>query len=238
MVLLNKIWYFLGLTFRADVFWGVLPLALATILIIAYFERYKNEEMGWNTYFTNTLVLLFVSINLFRFIYTVDVDGAVNFIDHSAESLATVGLLCLGILVSKFNFSHLLPEKFTKYTSSPLTINIIAYAVILFVYSLSGFSWLSVASLLIIVVLLTAIFELIKWPLYIAFRYVKKEKEREELENVREQKYQIGELKRVLSFKKKKLKNNILRDIDKRKRQAIKEKKILRGERLRKERKR
>jgi len=234
MVLLDRILYFLGLTFEDGVFWSVLPLAIATIFIVAYFEKYKDEYPGWNTYFTNALVLLFVSINLFRFIYTIDADGAVNFIDHSAESIATVGLLCFGILVSKFNFSHLLPEKFTRYISSPLTINLIAYAVILFVYSLSGFSWIAVGSLLIIVIMLIAIFNLIKWPLNIFFRYVKKEKEKEELESIREQKYQIGELKKELSLRKKKLEKSILGEIERKKRQAIKEKKVLRGEKLRK----
>ncbi len=227
--LLSSIWYFLALTFSIDVLWIVLPLAFATVLIIVYFERYKEEEPGWNTYFANSFVLLFVSVALLRFIYSVDSEGLVNFMDHSAESISSVALLCLGILISKFNFSHLLPERFTQYVSSPLTINLIAYAVILFVYSLQGFSWIAFFSLFIIVILLIVVFNLIKWPLDIFFKYVKKEKEREELESIREQKFQIDELKRTLRFKKRKLKNVIFKEVERKKKQVLKEKRVLRG---------
>jgi len=227
VILIDKIFYFLRLTLEADVLWNVLPLAIATVLIIAYFERYKGEEMGWNTYFANSLVLLFVSISLLRFIYNTDSEGLINFADYGAESIACVALLGLGILISNFNFSHLLPERFVRYISSPLTINLIAYAIILFVYSLEGFSWLAVASLVIIVILLVVIFELIKLPLNIFFKYVKKEKEKEEIQSIKEQRFQIDELKRTLQHRKNVLNRVILREIERKRKKAIKEKKIL-----------
>lgn len=225
--LLDTIWNLLGLTFNSEVLWNVVPLAFATLIIVVYFERYKDEEPGWNTYFTNSLVLLFVSIALLRFIYNVDADGMVNFIDLPAESIATIGLLCLGILLARFNFSHLFPERFVRYISSPLTINLIAYAVILFVYSSLGFSWIVFFSLLIIVILLVAVINLAKWPLDILFKYVKKEKDREEMEFAKEEKFQIDELKRKLSIRKRKLKMIELKDAERAKRQAIKIKRAL-----------
>ena len=61
--------YFLKLTLVPEILWSVLPLAISTLVVLAYFQRYEVEREGWNGYLANALVLLFVSMSLFRYIY-------------------------------------------------------------------------------------------------------------------------------------------------------------------------
>ncbi|HLF53725.1 MAG TPA: hypothetical protein VI544_00945, partial [Candidatus Nanoarchaeia archaeon] len=110
--------YFLVLNLQSEVFWSVFPLVLCTILILSYFARYKDERAGWNTYFSNSLVLVFVSLNLFRYIYGLNGVGASNYLDYPAKSIAVLLLVIVGSLFMKFNFSHLLPERYARVISS------------------------------------------------------------------------------------------------------------------------
>lgn len=226
--ILKDIGYFLALTIKTEVLWNVIPLAFATILIIFYFERYKEERPGWNTYLTNTLVLLFVSMSLFRHIYGLSVDGFYNFVDYPGKTIVTAFVLLVGFLLMKFNFEHLLPEKYTGYISSPLTINLMAYVAILFVFSSVKMSWTAFFALLLIVLILSAILSLIRIPLKKFSVFLKKEKKKERVKNIKEEKYQIKELKRELRYMEKELKKVQLKELDKEKKEAIKLKKFLR----------
>lgn len=223
----EDVFYFLQLTFKPEVLWNVVPLAIATILIVIYFQRYKNENPGWNSYLTNSLVLLFVSLALLRHIYSIDGEGALNFITYQAKSIASIFLLLVGTLILRFNFEHLLPERIAKYLSSPLLVNLGAYAVILFVYSEKNIYWEEAIALIVIVLLLALIVNISKIPLSRLFVYVEKEKEKEVVKNIKESKYQIKELKNKAKEIEKDLKYNKLKELDKQKKKAIKLKKII-----------
>ncbi len=224
----NQIIYFLKLTLEIEVFWSVLPLALATIFIVTYFSRYEDEGAGWNTYLSNSLVLIFVSMNLFRYIYQLDLGGIDNFIHYYQKSVATVFLLLIGSFLVRINFGHVFPEKFAKYLSSIVTINLIAYVIILFVFSTKAFSWIIFISLLLIITILSLIFELIKIPLRKFFDYIEKQKQKEELKHVKEQKFQIDELKNELKKRKKNLKKTKLKKANQDKDKAVKIKEEIR----------
>lgn len=224
--MLNEIYenirYFLALNLRPEVFWNVLPLVLCTILIIAYFTRYKSERAGWNTYFSNSLVLIFVSINLFRYIYNINGIGASNYLDYPAKSIAVILLLTIGSLFLKFNFSHLLPEKYARIVNSPLSINSIAYAVMLYVYSSIKTDLNMVLALLVIVLALTLIYESLKFPLKMLFTLFEKEQRADRFRNIKEAKFEIGELERTLIERRKELKDIELKGLEKEKNMVIK----------------
>lgn len=227
--ILRNVGYFLALTVKTEVLWNVIPLAFATILVIFYFERYRGEgeRPGWNTYLTNTLVLIFISMALFRHIYGLSGDGFYNFVDYPGKTIVTAFVLLVGGLLMKFNFEHLLPEKYTHYISSPLTINLMAYAAVLFVFSSVKMSWTVLFSLLIIVLLLSLILTLIKIPIKKFFVYLKREKKKERFGNIKEEKYQIKDLKSQLRYMEKELTKAQLKELDKEKKEAIKLKKVL-----------
>lgn len=223
--MINEIWanikYFLALNLRPDVFWSVLPLVICTILIIAYFTRYKDERAGWNSYFGNSLVLLFVSINLFRYIYNLGFIGAQNYLDYPAKSVAVVLLLTIGSLVMKFNFSHLLPERYARTVSSPLSVNLIAYAVILYVHSTLDDGLYMFLALLAIVLVFGLIFEGLKFPLRKLFVLVEKEQQRERFRLIKEAKLQISELDKELKYRRKELADIKLKQLEKEKKTAM-----------------
>tara|TARA_B100001971_G_C18214004_1_gene552617 strand:- start:576 stop:1277 length:702 start_codon:yes stop_codon:yes gene_type:complete len=226
--LLETISYFWDLTFTTEVLWVIIPLILATIVIVTYFERYDKEKAGWNTYLSNSLVLLFVSILLFKYIYSIKGLGFFNFIEYFDKTIAAAALLLFGLILLKFNFEHILPERFAKYLSSVLTINIGAYAVVLFVYSKFPPYWNELFALLIILIIFSIILNIAKLPLHKLFGFVKKEKKKEEVKNIKESKYQIKEIKGELKSREKSLKKTKVKELDERKDQAIKLKKIIR----------
>lgn len=189
----QNILYFLHLTLKTEVLWIIFPLFIATIIMLFYFEKYKDERPGWNTHVANSLVLLFVSVILFRSIYNLDEAGLINFINYLSKFIVSLIILLIGIIILLLNFEHFLPEKIAKYISSPLTLNLIAYVVILYVYSDIQNGWGIFISLLIIFLLLITILNLIRIPLRNLFWYIKKMKEQEKVEQIKQDKKPIQE---------------------------------------------
>lgn len=229
----DNIGYFAGLTITRDVLWQVLPLGIATIFIIAYFQRYKKEKADWDSYFSNSLVLLFVSIALFRVIYYFDSDGLINFFEAPIQSTGVLVLLVWGVLIAKLNFDHLLPEKAAAYLSSPLTVNSFAYVIILLVYSTLYFSWVYFLSLFLYWMLILFALNIIKLPLYKLFIYIEKEREKEALESIKEERFQIEEMKDRIRFLQDKLKDTAKKE-EKQEKKAKRVKKIVKDSKKRK----
>ena len=225
--LTQTISYFWDLTFNPEVLWIIIPLIFATVIILAYFERYKEERAGWNTYLSNSLVLLFVSIALLRYIYTINGIGFFNFIESFHKTIATAILLLVGLILLKFNFSHVLPERFEIYISSVLTLNIATYAIVLFVNSKFPPSLNELFALLIIVISFSIILNLAKLPLNKLFEYIKKEKKKEQVKDIKESKYQIKELEGDLKSRVKGLKKEKLKELEETKKEAVKLKKMI-----------
>lgn len=113
-----------------DMLWILSPLVLTMLLIELYFARYKFEELGWNSAFGNVLVLLFVAIDLFRFLY---VHNELTYI--GARNILVITLTVVGILLSVANFLHVWSKKFAYGISDKLPVNFLAYMTVLLVYS-------------------------------------------------------------------------------------------------------
>lgn len=218
----------LNITFGTDALWTVIPLLISTLLMVIYFGIYSKEKAGWNTHFSNSFVLIFVSIALLKFIYTFEDGGGYNFIDYFPKSLLIVALLSFGLILVRFNLGHVLPEKFSNYLSSSLTVNLMAYVIILLVYSEGELTWLLILAAIIIVLILMGLLVLIKIPMSKFSKYLKDQKRKDRLRNVREAGYQISELKRELKDRETELKKLELNEAEKEKKEAISIKKIIR----------
>lgn len=251
----QNISYYLNLTASTEVLWIILPLFIATVAIIIYFERYRDERPGWNTYFANSLVLLFVSIILLRYIQSINGLGAVNYVEYGGKTIVSAIVLLIGIVILLFNFEHFLPEKVARQISSPLTLNLVAYIAVLFVYSgaenagKGAFapeitsSWSIFLALLILFIVLIIILNLIKRLMKKIFLRLKRMKEREKVEEIKQDKKPIQEKKKevkkeekIIRKKKKQVKKEEkkvekekIRQLDKQKKEAIKLKNVVRG---------
>jgi hypothetical protein len=233
--------YFVHLTLTSEVLWIILPLGIATVAMIMYFERYKDEMPGWNTYFSNSLVLLFISIILFRFIYNIDGHGAYNFVDYWSKTTVAAAVLIVGINILVLNFKHFLPEKIAMKITSPITLNLLAYIAILFVYSEVQDGWSIFLALVVIFLVLLIVLHFVRIGLSKLFVHLKRMKDQEKREAIVQDKKPIAEKKKevkkeekIVKAKKKevkkeekKIEKKQLRKLDKQKKEAIKLKKVV-----------
>lgn len=230
----------LKLTISDEVLWIVLPFFIATIVMTFYFEKYKEENPGWNTYVANSLVLFFVSIILLRYIYTLD-GGLISYINYLDKFLISITLLIFGVILLLLNFDHFLPEKWAWAITSPLSVNSLAYVFILRVFSNLDCSVSTAVSVLLLFVLVVGIFHLIKIPVRRFFKHLKRLKEKEKKQEIVSQKKPIElekkklakEEKRIKAKKKqikkveKVVKKKNLKKLDKQKKEAVKLKKLV-----------
>ncbi len=114
----------------SNMLWMAVPLIASTIVMQIYFGRYNNEELGWGTAVGNSIILLFVGIDLFRFL---SLQGI------STASLSKLGLVIFimgySIVLAIADFLHFLPKWFSFFISSPLPVNIIAYLGLAVIYA-------------------------------------------------------------------------------------------------------
>ena len=118
-----------------EMIWIVAPLLITLLLMEFYFGRYSKEELGWNTAVGNSLVLIFVAIDLFRHIYG-DTGFSLQLLaDMSVKSFIATVIAIEGIWIFFIDFFHIVPKKFAFVVSSVLPINFTAYLAIVCVYS-------------------------------------------------------------------------------------------------------
>jgi len=225
--LYERIIDFVLITFTTEAFWTIMPLAIATLLIIIYFGIYRDEKPDWNTHFSNSFVLLFVSIALFRHIYGINNAGEFNFVNYWGKTIAAIFLLGIGMFMVRFNFEHLLPMKIAAYLNSPLTVNIFAYAVLLFVYSPLKFNWISIFALMIIMFVLFLLLVAVKIPLARMAKYMQKEKELERIKSTKEAVFEIKEMKERLKEREKELERIKLNELEKERKSTVRLEKII-----------
>jgi len=112
-----------------EVIWILAPLIAALILMEIYFGRYKDEELGWNTAFGNSLILVFISANLIHFVIRN------HLITDPVRSGVVIVLILVGIILTIIDYFHALPEDWAFALSSRFPMSFIAFLAILFVYS-------------------------------------------------------------------------------------------------------
>ena len=113
-----------------DMIWILTPLIITLLLVEFYFGRYVQEEFGWHTAFTNSLVLIFVSLNLAQHLYQQDL-----LVTDLVKTAIIIGVFVEGIILSFIDFFHILPKRFAYQFSSAIPINFIAYMAIILVYT-------------------------------------------------------------------------------------------------------
>lgn len=121
-----------------EMLWMLIPILATIVLMEFYFGRYKEEKLGWNTAFGNSLVLTFVAIDLFRHTYE-PINASVQDALISGEPKIIIAIVLFGIalLLVLLDFFHFLPEKTAYIISSSSFVHMIALLGIIVVYSLN-----------------------------------------------------------------------------------------------------
>ncbi len=117
--------------------WSAIPLFIATIFMTLYFGKYQQEQLGWNTAFGNTMVFLFVSLNIIQYLYYAD--GTVGSWDNVLNSgfylTITVGLLGASVILMLITYYHLLPKGIAFFLFSAAPVNVSVYVLMTIVYT-------------------------------------------------------------------------------------------------------
>jgi len=117
-----------------NMLWIAIPLLIATLFMTLYFGRYKREELGWNTAFGNTMVFLFVALNLIKEMYQQGGSLEILF-ENRLYLLLTVGLMAAGVLLMFVTYFHLLPKRLAFFLFSAPPINVAVYVAMAIVYA-------------------------------------------------------------------------------------------------------
>jgi hypothetical protein len=142
-----------------DMFWIVIPLIIATLLMTLYFGRYKDEELGWNTAYGNSMIFLFVALDIFRYMYKItDTPSFWNLVNEPLYLGVTSVLLGIGILLLIVNYYHFLPEKLDFILCSGPPVNVTAYTMLSIVYAkIIPDKFTAIAAFLFLIVLMAAL---------------------------------------------------------------------------------
>ncbi len=116
--------------------WLVAPLVITTVFMIFYFGRYQKEELGWNTAFGNTMVFVFVAINLLKELYYSDGIGSFdNLYSNSFTFSISLGLIVTSLLLMFVTSFHLLPKRLAFFLFSAAPVNVSIYIIMTMIYA-------------------------------------------------------------------------------------------------------
>jgi hypothetical protein len=141
-----------------DMMWMVIPMIITILVMESYFSKHKKEGVGWNTATANSLVLIFVSMDLLRYLHQTELLSFSNVGSYSfSASILALFVLLEGLFLFFMDFSKLWPKFLAFHFSSHLTVNLTAYAAIVIVYGALPFN----ASTLLAVIFLFSIMNII-----------------------------------------------------------------------------
>ncbi len=117
--------------------WMTIPLVATMLLLMYYFSRFKKEELGWNTAVGNSLILIFVGMDLLRNLAAAGAFtlASLTSLTSNIKILVALFIIAEGILLFMADFVHALPKRFAFFISSPIYINLTAYMGLVLVYS-------------------------------------------------------------------------------------------------------
>jgi len=115
--------------------WMTIPLVAVFVTMELFFVRYRREDLGWNTAVTNSMVLIFVFIDLLRTVYN-QYGWALVFQEELVVRIPLILLVgLLGVVLTVITFYRIIPKEAAFFLASPLTINYIAYFAIVSIYT-------------------------------------------------------------------------------------------------------
>ncbi len=140
-----------------EMIWVLAPLVATILLTEFYFSRYKYDERGWAYDFGNSMILIFVSLNLLGYMY---MNGVLMVDTIGTAFSASIGVI--GLILLFFNFFHALPEQLAYGISSIMPVNFLAYMAVIIVYSSIAVDYTTVFASLVFLV----IWSVVMWGIH------------------------------------------------------------------------
>ncbi len=121
--------------FNSNLAWIIIPLIMLLVIMEIYWSSYKYEDVGWDTITANSLVLVFISMDLFRLLSN---EGKLNFLSAGtyafSATMLVLFILLFGAVMMIMNLFRLWPKFFAYIFSSVFSVNILAYIIVVLIY--------------------------------------------------------------------------------------------------------
>jgi len=159
-VLIPTIWHRLVELLSApsanpEMIWIITPLIVTLVLMTFYFGRYTMEELGWNTAVGNSIVLLFVTIDLLRYVFNLTTPGSIiNYELHPISTIICLIVAAEAITLMFTSFFKALPKSVTFFLCAPLPVNLQAYIAISIVYTSITLDWYTLLAVIVLIIIL------------------------------------------------------------------------------------
>ncbi|MFC1741333.1 hypothetical protein ACFL3V_02250 [Nanoarchaeota archaeon] len=124
-----------------DMLWTLAPMLIALVLMQLYFGRNKDEALGWNTAFGNSIALIFISVSLLRGVFISSGMTDISTFLYATLAFNDIRILIIaliflyGIFLAMLSYFHWIPEKLAFFIMNGISINVTAYAGIVLVNS-------------------------------------------------------------------------------------------------------
>lgn len=141
----------IGSAFIIDpsIWWLITPVIIFWIVIEIYFDRYKKEELGWNTALGNGLSILWVSFICLKFLFE---DKLINFL--WSKFIAILFIFLYGAFIVFNSYHHELKKKISFLLASPTPIYFFSLVAILWTYGFLPITFWTVINLIILYIII------------------------------------------------------------------------------------
>lgn len=146
-----------------QMFWIITPLIVTLLVMTFYFGKYARDELGWNTALGNSIVLLFVSIDLMRYIFNLSSPGSViNYELHPISTIICIIVAVEAVTLMFTSFFKALPKTITFLICAPLPVNLQAYLAISIVYTKITLDWYTLLAVIVLFIILYMIIKILQ----------------------------------------------------------------------------
>lgn len=146
--ILSRLFVFVAAPFLyPEMWWLLIHLILTFVLFEFYFERHEDEDLGWTAALANSVVMVFVAMDLLRSLYNHSDSPFVVLwqvlqdyfsLGFFSDQMVLVSLVLLlgvaGLATAFINYYHVLPRRLAFLVSGHKTVNLLAYFLIVAVY--------------------------------------------------------------------------------------------------------
>lgn len=144
--------------------WIITPLIVALVLMTFYFGKYARDELGWNTAVGNSIVLLFVAIDLFRYVFNLSTPGSIiNYELHPISTVICIIVAIEAVTLMLTSFFKALPKSVTFFLCAPLPVNLQAYIAISIVYTNITLDWFTLLAVIVLFIFLYILLKILQF---------------------------------------------------------------------------
>lgn len=144
--------------------WIITPLIVTLVLMTFYFGKYARDELGWNTAVGNSIVLLFVAIDLFRYVFNLSTPGSIiNYELHPISTVICIIVAVEAVTLMLTSFFKALPKSVTFFLCAPLPVNLQAYIAISIVYTNITLDWFTLLAVIVLFIFLYILIKILQF---------------------------------------------------------------------------